>query len=123
MRRPEALEAIGSEMEDAVHRGDVVGYATSTRRLHSLIHRISGQRTALPVIERLRGQSVRQQYRRAMKPGRPSVSVLEHGAIIDAITSGDREAAEKAMADHLDSVMKAMHDVNAEAIPRDTQSR
>lgn len=109
-----ALNTIGGDMEDAVHRGDVARYSAGNRELHALIHRISGQRTALAVIERLRGQSVRQQYRLAVKPGRAGVSVAEHVAIIRAVSDRDPDAAERAMSAHLDSVIRAMRDVDSE---------
>jgi DNA-binding FadR family transcriptional regulator len=68
----------------------------------------------LSLIERLRGQSVRQQFALAMKQGRPSVSLGEHLAIIQAIARRDPAAAERAMGAHLDSVIAAMREVHAE---------
>lgn len=108
------LRGIRDAMREAVAVGDVIAYAAKNRELHALIHAISGQGTAHALIERLRGQSVRHQYKLAMKPGRPQVSVEEHAAIIDAICARDREAAESAMAAHLDSVIDAMRAVDAE---------
>jgi DNA-binding GntR family transcriptional regulator len=107
------LRGIGTAMREAVGLGDVVTYSAKNRELHALIHLISGQATAQSLIERLRGQSVRHQYKLAMKPGRPQVSVEEHVAIIDAICDRDRERAEAAMAAHLDSVIAAMRTASA----------
>lgn len=107
------LKGIGQAMEQMVATGDLGGYSAKNRELHTRIHQISGQRTALSLIERLRGQSVRQQFALAMKPGRPSVSLGEHLAIIDAIARRDPQAAEQAMIAHLDSVIRAMHEVHA----------
>jgi DNA-binding GntR family transcriptional regulator len=108
------LVAIGEAMEQAVATGDLGGYSAKNRELHARIHQISGQRTALSLIERLRGQSVRQQFALAMKPGRPSVSLGEHLAIIQAIARRDSAAAEQAMTAHLDSVIRAMREVHAQ---------
>jgi len=108
------LRGIREAMRDAVAAADVLTYSAKNRELHALIHEISGQQTAQSLIERLRGQSVRHQYRLAMKPGRPQVSVEEHVAIIDAICARDREAAEAAMSAHLDSVIIAMRAVDAD---------
>ena len=108
------LKAIGEAMKQAVASGDLGGYSAKNRELHARIHQISGQRTALSLIERLRGQSVRQQFALAMKPGRPSVSLGEHLAIIEAIERRDSKAAERAMSEHLDSVIVAMREVHAQ---------
>jgi DNA-binding GntR family transcriptional regulator len=107
------LRALGDDMTTAVAHGDVGAYSLLNRKLHARIHEISGQKTALSVIERLRGQVVRHQYRLAMKPGRPSVSINEHIAIIDAICNRDIGAAEAAMSAHLNSVMDAMREVDS----------
>jgi hypothetical protein len=80
---------------------------------HSLIRSLSGQETARAVLERLRGQNVRQQFRLAMKPGRPSVSLPQHLRIIEALCAGDPEAAEAAVRDHLRSVIEALPTVDA----------
>ena len=71
----EELAGIGESMRAAVSTGDVFGYSRLNERLHRRVREISGQRTAGAVLERLRGQSVRHQFRLAMRPGRPSVSL------------------------------------------------
>lgn len=109
------LRALGTAMEEAVASGDRDLYAAKNREMHDRVHEISGQRTALNLIRRLRDQNVRQQFRLAQKPGRPDVSVIEHVAIIEAIARRDRAAAERAMAVHLDSVIRAMHEVHDQA--------
>ncbi|SJM55051.1 Transcriptional regulator, GntR family [Gulosibacter sp. 10] len=106
------LREIGAAMQEAVETGDRERYALKNRELHRRVHEISGQNTARALIMRLRGQNVRQQYRLAQKPGRANVSVHEHLAIIEAICRRDPEAAEAAMAAHLDSVIRAMHEVH-----------
>lgn len=108
----DALLAIGAAMEEAVASGDLAAYSTANRELHARVHGISGQRTALAMIDRVRAQSVRQQFALAMKPGRPAVSVGEHLAIIHAIVARDAAAAEASMVAHLDSVIAAMHEVH-----------
>ncbi len=102
------LRAIGAVMTEAVAAGDVIGYSKANSDLHSRIRALCGQTTAAGVLERLRAQSVRHQFRLAIQPGRPSVSLPEHLAIIDAICSGDAEAAEKAARHHLTSVIEAL---------------
>jgi len=102
------LAAIGEAMEAAVKSGDVFGYSDLNSRLHEKIIGLSGQNTAREVLARLRGQNVRHQFRLAMRPGRPSVSLPQHLAVIDAISRQDPEAAETAMRTHLRSVIQAL---------------
>ncbi|WP_236666793.1 MULTISPECIES: GntR family transcriptional regulator [unclassified Nonomuraea] len=102
------LRGIGARMEAAVAMGDVLGYSEANQRLHQRIRALSGQGTAERVLERLRAQSVRHQFRLALQPGRPAVSLPEHLAIIEAICSGDARAAERAVRRHLGSVIEAL---------------
>lgn len=111
------LRELGERMQAAVAGGDVVGYSGLNQRLHRRIREISGQRTAAQVLERLRGQSVRHQFRLAMRPGRPQVSLPEHLAIIDAICAHRPEQAAEAARVHLGSVIEALKAADAEVSP------
>ncbi|MEU6748808.1 GntR family transcriptional regulator [Spirillospora sp. NPDC046719] len=102
------LTGIAEDMRAAVASGDVFGYSRLNERLHREIREISGQRTAAEVLERLRAQSVRHQFKLAMHPGRPAVSLPEHLAIIEAIRARDPEAAERAARAHLRSVIRTL---------------
>jgi DNA-binding GntR family transcriptional regulator len=112
------LREIGKQMRDAVAAADVFGYSDLNKQLHALILTVSGQHTACAVLGRLRGQNVRRQFRLAMHPGRPSVSLPQHLAIIEAICSGDSEAAEAAMRNHLRSVIEVLPEVEKSPSPR-----
>jgi DNA-binding GntR family transcriptional regulator len=107
------LRELGELMQMAVAGGDVVGYSGLNQRLHRRVREISGQRTAAQVLERLRGQSVRHQFRLAMRPGRPQVSLPEHLAIIDAICAHHPKAAAEAARVHLSSVIEALKAADA----------
>ncbi|MFK4100466.1 GntR family transcriptional regulator [Streptomyces sp. NPDC019531] len=102
------LREIRAGMVAAVDAGAVMDYSALNNRLHRRMVEMSGQVTAEGVIERLRGQSVRHQFRLALQPGRPSVSLPEHLAIIDAICERDSVAAEAAARGHLASVIRAL---------------
>lgn len=102
------LRELGETIRAAVAGGDVVGYSNLNQRLHRRVREISGQRTAAGVLERLRGQSVRHQFRLAMRPGRPQVSLPEHLAIIDAICAHRPDEAAEATRAHLASVIEAL---------------
>lgn len=102
------LGDIGESMRQAVASGDVLGYSKLNERLHRRIREISGQRTASSVLERLRAQNVRHQFRLSMHPGRSAVSLPEHLAMIDAIRAHDADAAEQAARAHLRSVIRTL---------------
>ena len=102
------LKSIGRAMRKAVGAGDVVGYSQLNEQLHRRIREIGGQRTAGQVLERLRAQNVRHQFRLAMRPGRPAVSLPQHLAIIDAICAHETDRAHLAMREHLQSVVNAL---------------
>jgi DNA-binding GntR family transcriptional regulator len=102
------LKGIGRAMRKAVAGGDVVGYSQLNEELHCRIREIGGQRTAAQVLERLRAQSVRHQFRLAMRPGRPAVSLPQHLALIDAICAHEVDAAHEAMRRHMESVIAAL---------------
>ncbi|WP_207933129.1 GntR family transcriptional regulator [Actinomadura sp. GC306] len=107
-----ALRAIGADMRAAVAAGDVLGYSRLNERLHGRIREISGQRTAAGVLERLRAQNVRHQFRLAMHPGRPQESLPQHLDIIEAIVARDAHAAEQAARAHLRSVIDTLTQID-----------
>ncbi|MFE9100805.1 GntR family transcriptional regulator [Actinomadura geliboluensis] len=105
------LRKIGEEMRAAVASGDVLGYSRLNELLHRRVREISGQRTAAGVLERLRAQNVRHQFRLAVHPGRPQTSLPQHLDIIEAIAAGDPDAAERAARAHLRSVIETLPEV------------
>lgn len=102
------LRTLATEMQDAVDRGDRDSYSRGNQRLHARVIEIGGQSTAAATIARLRGQAVRYQFRLSRQPGRPTVSLPEHLAIIDAVCRRDPDAAADAMRLHLESVADAI---------------
>lgn len=104
-QRRESLREIGTGMRKAVAEGDLNTYSALNRQLHDSIARMSGQTVAEGLLDRLKGQMVRYQFRLALRPGRPNQSLPQHLAIIDAVVAGDGAAAEAAARAHLDSVI------------------
>jgi DNA-binding GntR family transcriptional regulator len=102
------LRALGTAMRTAVAEGHVLRYSELNQTLHLRVRQISGQSTAAGVLERLRAQNVRHQFRLALVPGRPDVSLAEHLAIIDEICARAPDAAERAARRHLLSVIAAL---------------
>ncbi|WP_316745008.1 GntR family transcriptional regulator [Streptomyces sp. MK7] len=102
------LTDLGTAMSKAVADGDPVTYSELNHDLHALIRDISGQHTAVGLLERLNAQLVRHRFQLALRPGRPQQSLSEHLAVIEAITARDPQAAEKAVRAHLSSVIDAL---------------
>jgi DNA-binding GntR family transcriptional regulator len=107
------LDEIGLLMRRAVGAGEFRRYSDLNERLHSLIRRIAGHRTAEGIIETLRGQLVRHQFMVSLHPGRPTVSLPQHERIIAAIQAHDPAAAESAMREHIASVITALREIDA----------
>ena len=78
------------------------------RELRLWPRELSGHATATQLLERLRAQSARHQFRLAFAPGRAARSAPEHIAIIDAVIAGDADAAEAATRTHLAGIVEVL---------------
>ncbi|WP_420801655.1 GntR family transcriptional regulator [Pseudofrankia asymbiotica] len=103
-----SLTALGDQLGAAVADGEPLKYSDLNRELHRRIRDIAAQPVANQVLDRLNAQLVRHQFRLALRPGRPQVSLREHLAIIAGIASRDPEAAEAAARAHVASVIEAL---------------
>jgi DNA-binding GntR family transcriptional regulator len=105
------FEGLREEMFAAVADGDLVEYSRLHQRLDLRIRELSRHATASDVLARLHAQSVRHQFKLSSRPQRAKVSVLQHAAIIDAIVARDADAAERAVHEHLHSVVDALREI------------
>lgn len=103
-----ALQQLGAELSAAVAGGEPLTYSALNRELHRTVREMAEQPVAVGLLDRLNAQSVRHQFRLALRTGRPQVSLGEHLAIIEAISRRDPEAAEVAVREHLRSVIAAL---------------
>lgn len=106
----ESLTAHAERMRRAVDDSEPLKYSALNRDLHRMVAEFSGQTVAADLLERLRAQIVRHQFRLALRSGRPRASLGEHRAIITAIVGRDPEAAEAAARAHLRSVIHALRE-------------
>ena len=104
----EILRGIGRDMRVAVEGNELMGYSDLNVTLHSMLREIAQHGAAERMLSQLHGQMVRHQFRLFLVPGRPSTSLPEHLAIIDAVCAGDVEAARAAMAAHVGSVIETL---------------
>jgi DNA-binding GntR family transcriptional regulator len=110
-----ALRGIVRDMHTAVAKSELLGYRDLNARLHASIRDIAAHETSARLLRQLRDQTVRHQFSLALVPGRPSVSLPQHEAIVAAVTAGDPAAAECAMHEHLQSVIDAFQALSATA--------
>ncbi|HET6672706.1 MAG TPA: GntR family transcriptional regulator [Agromyces sp.] len=105
------LVQLRDEMTVAVADGDLVEYSRLHQYLDVRIRELSGHATASDVLARLHAQSVRHQFKLSSRPARAKISVLQHAAIIDAIVARDSERAERAVREHMLSVIDALREL------------
>src|ERR1700757_3848631 len=99
------LRELGENLKRSVADGNPLEYSELNRELHRRVGVISGQQVAVGLLERLHGQLVRHQFRLALRPGRPEVSLGEHLAILYAVADRKAEDADRAVRAHLASVI------------------
>jgi DNA-binding GntR family transcriptional regulator len=95
-------------MSERTEAGDLMGYSELNAVLHDRIREIGGHEAASGILERLRNQSVSQQFRLSLVPGRSNASVVEHAAIVEAVATGDGNRAEAQMRAHLANVIATL---------------
>lgn len=111
----DALGSLGEDMCAAVERGELLRYSELNATLHATLRDIAAHSTATRLLEQLNGQMIRHQFRLALVPGRPSVSLPEHLAIIEAVRSRDPDRAREAMARHVSSVITTLQAIADDA--------
>ncbi|WP_460773109.1 GntR family transcriptional regulator [Microbacterium sp. GXF7504] len=103
------LRELRDGIEAAVAGGDLLAYSRLNQELDRQVQELSGHETAVRLLERLRAQSARHQFRLAFHPGRVTRSAPEHIAIIDAVIAKDPDAAEVATRTHLEGIIEVLH--------------
>jgi DNA-binding GntR family transcriptional regulator len=112
------LRKIVKDMRGAVDKSELLRYSDLNALLHGSIRDIAAHETASRMLRQLRDQTVRHQFSLSLVPGRPTVSLPQHEAIVVAITARDPGAAEQAMHAHLQSAIEAFRALSVAAMPR-----
>lgn len=102
------LLKIVADMRQAVSSQAGEDYSELNRVLHEQLRVISGHTIAAELVDNLRNRAAHHQYRLSVMPGRSSVSLEQHEAIVDAVVNGDPAAARDAMIKHLSSVIDVL---------------
>ncbi len=104
----DALFTLLAEQRHRIDEVDLIGSSDVNARLHQMILHIAQHSIATRVLDTLKPQNVRFQYRTILVPGRPERSFQEHRAIVEGITNHDPDQAEAAMRRHLSLVAEAL---------------
>jgi DNA-binding GntR family transcriptional regulator len=110
-----SLRGIVKEMRAAVGSAEALRYSELNARLHAMIRDIAAHQTSARLLQQLRDQTVRHRFSLSLVPGRSLVSLPQHEAIVTAVTARDPVAAERAMHEHLQSVINAFEALKAAA--------
>jgi DNA-binding GntR family transcriptional regulator len=97
-----------AEQRHCIDEGDLLRSSEVNAQLHQTLLHMSHHVTASRLLDMLKPQNVRFQYRTILVPGRPERSHQEHSAIVEAVTSHDPDRAEAAMRLHLSHVAEAL---------------
>ena len=111
--RSTALADLRDGMRTAVESGDLVRYAALNQEMDAVLREISDHGVANQLLERLRAQAARHQFRLAFDPQRANASVEEHAAIVDAVIARDPDAAATATETHLAAIIQAISRTHA----------
>jgi DNA-binding GntR family transcriptional regulator len=111
------LRGMVGDMRAAVVSLELVRYSDLNVRLHSALRDIADHATSDRLLRQLRDQTVRHQFSLALVPGRPSVSLPQHEAIVAAVVARDPASAEHAMRGHLQSVIEALQSLLGQSAP------
>lgn len=103
-----ALFGLLAEQRQRIDAGDLLASSDVNAQLHQMLLGIANHATATRLLELLKPQQVRFQYRTILVPGRPEHSHQEHCAIVEAVARHDPDAAEAAMRHHLTQVAEAL---------------
>jgi DNA-binding GntR family transcriptional regulator len=104
----DGLRRLRDEISAAVASGNLMEYSRLNQEMDRRIRDLSRHATATRLLERLRAQSARHQFRLAFHPGRAAHSAPEHIAIIDALLARDADAAEAATRSHLEGIVSVL---------------
>lgn len=103
--RRRELDRLVDQMVAAAERGDVAAVCDIDRRFHQRLWRIADHSILLEVAAGLRGRINRFLHAatQALPPDELVRHAVGHGDLLDVIASGDRDRAEAAMRDHIET--------------------
>jgi DNA-binding GntR family transcriptional regulator len=111
------LRGIIADMEAAVQRSELLRYIDLNTQLHTAIRDVSEHQVSARMLMQLHDQMVRHHFILALGGNRPAVSLPQHEAIVMAIVAHDSDGAQRAMHEHLSSVIEALEALAVAGVP------
>ena len=99
------LGEIIAEMNAAFADRDMNRYLAANSTFHRQIHAMARHQVAARILEQLGNLNLNRHFPMAFGAPVPSASMAEHERVAAAIASGDADAAERIMREHLDSLI------------------
>lgn len=99
---------VGIRLRHAVADGEPLAYAAQDQELYRLVRARARQHVAAELLDRLRGQVVRHQFRLALDAEQRQASLPRQLAIVDAIAARDPAAADAAVRAQQGGVIDAL---------------
>ncbi|MFI7133035.1 GntR family transcriptional regulator [Nonomuraea sp. NPDC050153] len=100
----ERLRPIGEEIVSAAERGDLLAYVDADLRFHVELLTLAGNAHLVEVVRDLRNRARLYGLSQLRERDVLGESAREHLALLDALKSGDRQAVEHLMAEHIGHV-------------------
>lgn len=109
-----ALKAILARQEAARDARDFDGFHVLDDELHAALCELSGHGVAWRLAGRANGHLDRVRRLSLPEPDYLAEMVAEHGQVVDAVASGDPDAAERTLRHHLRMVLSVLPGIRAE---------
>jgi GntR family transcriptional regulator, transcriptional repressor for pyruvate dehydrogenase complex len=101
----EELSGVYNRFKEALAGQDIASAITCDSEFHLLIAKYSCNRTLSVLMKTMAGTLNEGWITSLNTPGRLERTVVEHGAILDALRAGDPEGAAQGMRDHLNNAL------------------
>ena len=106
----EELEKIIAEMKTFMEQGRHDDYSKLNKSFHNIIYAASRNQNAVDIVQSIKTQMIRMQFRTSLIPGRTQLSYDEHLRIFSALKAHYEELAEEAAKNHVSNVMRTIED-------------
>ncbi len=106
----EEMQRIHDNMTLLSHKGDLLEYSKCNKLFHEIIYNACSNPAAVEMVETIKNQINRYNFKTILIPGRAPVSLQEHGDILEAIKAGNAALAKEKMVAHICSVSKIISD-------------
>lgn len=109
------LEQLWAAHAEAVEAGDTAAHVRLDGEFHHRVRETAGNDRLTESLGRLQGQIRLAMATTSRRGGGPPVALAEHRAILDAISSGDGEIAERVAREHIRRLRDSLHAASDES--------